>query len=152
MNQPQKNKVLVLIIAVLLIANIATLIVMTRQPKRDKGRKEAFSAYLKKDIGFSDEQLKAYDSLFDQHRKKLRADFGSMEEARKATFKKIAQDNFSDSVIEATAGTNKMFSEQIHVQMMHHIKDVRDLCTPAQREKFDTTFYKQLSRKNKNRK
>ena len=146
-----RNKVLIVIIAILLIGNIAMLCLFLAQrgdgkPQRPD-RKAYISAFLEKEIGFSKDQLAQYDTLSDHHRERMKSTFDNMRGRKEDQFKALAAGGFTDSVISEVAARSAAGQQAVEVQMFTHLRSIRNLCTDAQRPKFDSTFYKVFSRR-----
>jgi len=157
MSTQSKNKTLVLIIGILLIANIATLSFFllnkcggNRGGRPDK--KAMITNFLKKDVGFSAEQLSRYDTLSKQHRSEMKAAFDNMAAGREDIFKKLASQEFSDSALDHAAGDITGQQRSFESMMLHHLKEIRDICSPSQKMIFDTGFYKVISKRGEGRK
>ncbi len=147
-----KYKILIVIIIVLLIANMVTLyFLINDKRKRNGNRNDLFTNYLKKDIGFNDLQIKTYDSLLEKHRTSMKADFTKTDMLRKNSLKKLPENNFSDSIIKISVENNSGFYKQMQIQMLNHLRDVRNICTADQQNKFDTSFYKFIFNSKKNK-
>jgi hypothetical protein len=150
MEKRTSNKTLVIIIAILLIANIATVGLMlfgkgeAKAPVDD--RKTAMRNYLKDSLKFSDAQLVQFDTIKSRHREQVKAIFDSIRADKTSILKKLGSDGFPDSSLagaaQAAAGQQKL----VELQMLKHLKDVRMLCTPEQLKSFDTGFYKIMNR------
>ena len=147
-----KSKILLLIIAILLIANIVLVAFFVLKPAPKKGgrgdRYEMIAAFLQHDIGFSKEQLQQYDTLNAHHRTKIKGMFDAIRKDKDSQFKQLTINHFSDSAIVSTAGLSVNKQNEIEVAMLRHFKDIRDLCTPQQQPAFDSLFYKVISKKN----
>ena len=157
MSTQQKNKILIIIIGILLIANIVTLSFFLLK-KNDHGRsgrpdkKAQIAAFLKKEVGFTGTQLNDYDTLSATHRPKMKSVFDNMATGREAIFQKLASQSFSASAIDIAANAIADQQKEFEVIMLHHLKDIRNICTPAQQAVFDTGFYKIISKKGEGRK
>ena len=143
MSTQQKNKILIIIIGILLIANIVTLSFFLLK-KNDHGRsgrpdkKAQIAAFLKKEVGFTGTQLNDYDTLSATHRPKMKSVFDNMATGREAIFQKLASQSFSASAIDIAANAIADQQKEFEVIMLYHLKDIRNICTPAQQAVFDT--------------
>jgi len=156
MNTQPKNKILILIIGILLIANIATLsfFLMNKTGHSRTGRndkKAQISAYLKKEVGFTEEQLSLYDTMSKKHRAEMKQAFDAMAVPREEIFRKLALASFSDSALENAAAAIAAQQKSFEIMMLHHLKDIRSICSPAQKPVFDTGFYKIISKRGEGR-
>jgi Spy/CpxP family protein refolding chaperone len=146
-----KNKILILLVAVLLLANITMLYFFLNKPQHNKGgrqgREAAMTSFLEKEIGFSPQQLKQYDSLGNTHRETMRVVLDSMRNAKELLLKQLAADNFTDSAMVQAADQSAGKQREMELAMLRHFKSIRNLCTPAQQPKFDSLYYKMMWRR-----
>lgn len=151
MNAQPKTKVLIIIIGILLIANIVMLAFFLQgghKEKRERGGKNSYVfEYLEKEVGFSAGQLDRYDSLSKQHREQVKASFNELSANRKKTFQALAAASFSDSAIKHTATMMHDQPALPELNMLRHLKEIRDICTKEQLLRFDTGFYKIFGRR-----
>ena len=148
-----KYKILLIIIIVLLLANMVTLYFLMKDKRRKNGgRGEAFTEYLKKNIGFSDKQMKNYDSLLQEHRNAMKLDFSKTDSLRRYALKTVAENQFTDSAIVRSVENNSVFFKDMQIQMLQHLRAIRNICTAEQQNIFDTSFYKVIFKSKKNNK
>ena len=156
MTTQSKSKILITIIGILLITNIALVsFYFLNRPAPNKPRADRaamISAFLKNELGFNQEQLTQYDSLNARHRIIIKAKFDEIRMDKENEFKQLTQDNFSDSSINNSASSFTGKQKEIEITMFKYFKDIRNLCTPQQLPKFDTSFYKMMNRRNDERK
>jgi len=157
MSTQSKNKILLIIIGILLITNIALVSFYSlSKPAEKKGvrpdRTAMISAFLKNELKFSQPQLSQYDSLSNQHRILIKAKFDAIKKEKESEFNQLTQDNFNDSSINNTAVLFSTKQKEIEIIMFNYFKDIRNLCSPQQQPKFDSLFYKMLTKKNDERK
>lgn len=151
-NTQNKSKVFLLIIAILLITNIAMIVFFvmkknTGRHGRFQERKEMIAQFLKKDIGFNVAQLQQFDSLSTKHRDAVKKMFEDLRSTKDKQFAQLATANFTDSVIEDVALQSAASQKMTEVKMFNHLRNIRLLCTPEQLPKFDSLFVKILNRK-----
>ena len=143
------NKIFIIVIALLLIANIVTLSLLLTNKKTDNDdRKNTMRNYLKKEIGFSDAQLNAFDTVKSNHRAEVKPMFDEMRTRKQLNLKNIGAQSFSDSSIINAATYAATQQQNLELTMLNNLKEIRNLCTPAQRAIFDTGFYKIMNRPN----
>ena len=157
MNPQSKNKILLIIIGVLLITNMVLLsffIFNKEAPKKSwrEERKTMIHSFLQKEIGFNQQQLQQYNVLNEQHRNKIKPMYDAVKIEKENAFKKLANDNFSDSSIFTAVARATDKQKEIEITMFKYFKDIRTLCTPAQQPAFDSLFYKMLNRRNEDKK
>ena len=151
-NNQNKSKIFLLIIAILLVANIAMLSFFLQKKEPEKvnrrpDRKAMIANFLKDEIGFTTQQLAQYDSLSNQQQEKMKALFDTMRNNKTQQFKQLAAGNFTDSAINIVADQSAAAQKIMEVQMFNHIKAVRQLCTQQQQPAFDSLFVKVFSRR-----
>ncbi len=152
LNNPNRNKIFLTVIAILLVANIAMLAFMMMRKDGDRrekrpDRKTMIAEFLKKEIGFSDTQLQQYDTLSSRHQENVRKMFDGMRASKDKQFKELAAGDFSDSVINLVADQSAATQKSMELQMFNHLKNIRKLCTGDQLPKFDSLFAKILTRR-----
>jgi hypothetical protein len=151
-NTVNKNKILLTIIGILLVANIVLVsFFMLRKDgsrhEKHQDRKAMITRFLKDEIGFSTTQLLQYDTLSDNHRKKMKDMMDSLKSSRDIQFKQLAAGNFSDSVMNMVADQSAASQKAMELHMFSHLKNVRLLCKQDQLPKFDSLFGKLLNKR-----
>jgi hypothetical protein len=153
-NRPKNSKTLLVLIAILLLANIAGLVFFwVNKPGHEKisgaeERKNAMVGYLKNDIGFSTRQLQAYDTLSAQHRRDMGVLFDLLRKEKEKRLSYIARFGFADTAIATAVGNTAAKQQMLETKMLMHLKDVRKICSEQQKIKFDTSIYKLFVKKN----
>ena len=145
----RSNKIFIIVIALLLIANIVTLTLLLGNNKYDHDdRRNSMRNYLKNEIGFSVAQLNFFDSVKARQRLEVKPMFDEMRTGKQLNLKSIGVENFSDSSIANATEYAATQQKMLEIKMLNHLKEIRDLCTPQQRALFDAGFYKVMSRPN----
>lgn len=156
MSQAPKNRILLIIIGILLLTNIVLIATLVLKPTPKKGmrgdRYSMIANFLQNELKFNKIQLQQYDSLNTQHRIKMKSLFDSLKKDREIQFKELSAQHFSDSAINTTAINTSNKQANIERVMLHHLKEIRELCTPQQLPKFDSLFYKAFNKKNEDQK
>jgi Tfp pilus assembly protein PilO len=157
-NKTNRSKTLVLIIAILLLANIGVLAYFfANKPTPRKNNpspqwKNALANYLKADIGFDTVQLKQYESLKVTHRKSLDTLFEQLKTEKENRLNFLAENKYSDSSIIQAVNSTSEKQKMLDLQMLRHLRDVRSLCTEEQKGRFDTSIYKIMARRGSDKK
>ncbi len=157
-NNQNKSKFFLVIIAILFIANIAMLaFFLQKKETGNRGgsrtnRKGVMTNFLKNEIGFNQAQLSKYDSLSSLRYERFNILFETMRKNKNENYKKLVEGNFTDSVINLAADQSAATQKMMEVTMSNHIKNVRNLCTPEQLPKFDTLFVKVFNKRSEGRK
>jgi len=156
-NNQHKSKVLLLIIGILLITNIAMIGILLQKKNPEKlnawqERKAFITNFLQKEIGFSGEQLKAYDELSTLHHESMGVLLDNVRDSKAGNFKQLVAGNFSDSAINALTERFAASQKVIGESMFNHIRKIRQLCNPDQLPKFDSLFVNVYNKKGEKKK
>lgn len=151
--RPKSSKALIILVSVLLLANVGGIMFfLLNKPAEGKPgpgneRKNAMQAYLKSELGFSDVQMVAYDSLSARHRRYMSTVFDTMRREKERRLKYILENNFADTAVATAVAKTSVRQQQLEIKMLTHLREVRALCTPGQQAKFDTSIYKVFAKK-----
>ena len=148
-NENPSNKIFIIVIALLLVANIVTLsLLLSNKKTNNDDHKNSMRNYLKNEIAFSAAQLNFFDSVKTRQRAELKPMFDEMRARKQLNLKNIGAQNFSDSSIINATEYAAIQQKNLEMKMLNNLKEIRNLCTPQQRAVFDTGFYKVMSRPN----
>jgi Spy/CpxP family protein refolding chaperone len=150
-NDTKKYKALISIIIFLLITNFAMLLffIILDKPadKRSKERTEnGMSNSLKQDVGFSNDQLDQYQALRTLQRKNVKPLFDKVRKSKIDFYELLYLQNVSDSTLAVDADSIAQTQKELDLQMFNHFKKIRNICTPDQLQKFDSTIKKVIIR------
>jgi len=140
------NRILIIIIAILLIANIATLAVLLTGKKARTEHTGRMRSFLKTEAGFNEQQLQRFDSVRADYKAQAKILLSGMQDDKQANLRQLAGSDFSDSVLLRAATAAAADQQKVEMNMLEHLRRIRNLCTPAQRAVFDTGFYRILSK------
>lgn len=143
MNQITKTKSLITIIIFLLITNFAMLIFFILLSK--PGLNGMYIS-LQNEVGFSKEQLDKYQLLRKEQMEKVRPLFNEVRNAKKDFFGLIYSSNVPDSLLKADADSIAQKQKILDLQMFTYFKNIRNICTPDQTQKFDSVIKKVVVR------
>lgn len=138
MSLVSKNKLLTWLVALLLVANAATIAMfwLNRKPKppQPKGQPNEF---LVKELKLDSTQQQQLDVLVKEHRRAVEELRGKVKAAKDSLFAFVKEANVSDSAKQAVAAVASRYTEQIDVLTLNHFQKVRALCRPDQQQRFD---------------
>lgn len=142
-NNGQKNKMLIIIIAILLLANIGLLFFAFWPKKRSQHGKDrdSISYALENKIGFSEEQMNNYEGLKDAHKQKMKPLLEALRTS-KENFYNLLQQTHSDSVVANALTEIGSRQEAVDSQIYIHFRDIRSMCNPQQIPGFDSLVKK----------
>jgi len=143
-NASSKTRTLLLISAILLLANIALLVfcVWLREPAKKTARPErtgyGFSGFLEKEMGFSQDQLKQFETLRQDHRNIMKPLFDSLRASKERFYKLLNDPSANDSLIKIYAVQIGEKQQAVDLEIFRHFKTVRTICTPGQQVRYDS--------------
>jgi Spy/CpxP family protein refolding chaperone len=147
----KKYRALVSIIVFLLITNMAMLIffMVLSKPIANRHRshdQNGMYTTLQKDVGFSKAQLDQYQVLRNQQRDTVKPLFNDLRKAKETFYGLIYSSDVSDSLLNSDVDLIAQKQKELDLKMFNHFKNVRNLCTPDQLQKFDSTIKKVVTR------
>ena len=153
----KQYKPLILIIIVLLLANLAEIFFFTSRANQEKAlhdinAKSYMTDFLQNDIGFNSQQMQRYDSLSGSHHDKIKDMMTAVRSTKEDLLKRVSRSGFNDSTIDSVSGEIADLRRPVELQLLKDLQEVRALCTPEQRPKFDSLLYEVFERKNRDSK
>lgn len=154
MSTGSKNKNLLVIIAVLLLTNIAVLGYFLWYKKPDKnfhgGRdKNGIGEMLKNDVGFDTTQLASYKEMRENQKKILRPMFDEMRKSKDSLFKMIGKSGPEDSLVQVLTDAIAQKQKALDMQTFRYFSQIRQLCKPGQEIKYDSLVISMFSKMGK---
>lgn len=151
MNPASKNKSLVAIIIFLLVTNIIMLIffLVLNKPmqKNARGKEQSgMSVMLQKEVGFSQNQLDTYANLRKEQLDSMHILFDQVRKAKIDFYNLLFAPQVSDSALNNAANEIAEKQKNLDLHMYNHFKVVRNICTPDQLQKFDSSILKVINR------
>jgi len=139
-----RNRNLLIIIAVLLLTNVAVLVYFLSQHKKDKAAPPADAGrtpvveMLQKEVGFDDEQTARYKEMKEKQREKIRPMYDDMRKAKDSLFRLLSFPETSDSVLNQITDAIALKQKAIDLETFNHFKRVRRLCKQDQLTNYDS--------------
>jgi len=151
MQTAPQNKSLISIIVFLLITNIAMLIFflfLGNTNRRSHGNRDEnfFSNILQKEVGFNDNQITAFKKMKEDQMKKMRPLFEDVRTAKDSFYKLLYVYPLPDSLFDRRAEAIGEKQSAVDMQMFRNLKSIRNLCTPEQLPKFDSSIKTVIAR------
>jgi len=144
MNYYNKNKWWLIAVIVLLVVNSATLTIFWLERKghgllmggKPKGAEA--QAFLIKELALDSAQKVQYLELVKAHREGTNAIKKQLRDAKDAFFNLLGDSTVSEAAIKQAADKASAIEAQIDLLTFKHFQQIRSICTPAQKAKFDT--------------
>ncbi len=147
-----KTKGLSLIIILLLVSNLVAWFMLFNKKQAKPERKAQAREFLKKDVGFTDAQLKSFDSIVESFREKARAEMTNVRKKKAAIMKAVAADNFSDNAIAKGSKDIAEAGQHLDYLMLEQAAGIRAICTPEQLPRFDEGWMKMYRKRSPSKK
>jgi hypothetical protein len=109
------------------------------RPTADEMRKMQIEK-VKKDVGLSDEQTVAYDSLRSKQFKTMKPLFEDITRSKEDFFSLIYQPNVSDSVLGTYASRIGEKQMALDMSTFRYFQSIKALCTEEQKPKMDSVI------------
>jgi len=147
----RNTKTLLLLIAILLVSNISLLLYFLVFNKHEKienrGRpREAIVDFMKKEIGFNEEQSNQFKKLHEAHVDSMKLLSENVRKAKLEYFGLLRQEKITDSAIRAAAARLSMDQAAFESHNFYHFREVRSLCNDSQKVKLDTMVNRMINR------
>ena len=147
MSYLRNNKLLLLIIGVLLVANIALLYLFVsnkpekgghREPPTPEERRAFAIKKVKDEVGFNDQQANVYDSLRENQFRNMKPLFQDVTRSKEDFFSLIYKEGVSDSAINAYAAKIGEKQMALDLSTFRYFQSIKVLCTEEQKPKMDS--------------
>lgn len=154
MSNTPRNRNLLIIIAVLLLTNIAVLgyFLLLKKPAKpfnNEREKNGITEALQKEVGFTDEQVAKYKELKEKQQQAIRPMFDDMRKAKDSLFSLLNKDNVADSVLDKMGDVIAQKQKALDLQTFKHFKNLRNLCTVDQQPKYDSMLVRMFKKMGK---
>jgi hypothetical protein len=150
MKQFTQNRFLVLLVAILLLANLALLLwfFVIRDDKHGGDRKppRPISEFVQEKLGFNKEQAAKFQALRDQHKEAVKPLIDEMQKLKDSLYNLLQKPSVPDSTINHLAQDIGKKQEQWELMIFHHFEQVRAICDSDQLPKFDTLVHRMINR------
>jgi protein CpxP len=140
MNTLSRNKILLTIIAILLVTNIAMLISLLRCDKKEPPKRVGFTERLKKEVGFTPEQMSVFEPKKKLFWDTMKGKFDQIKKTKEDFYYQMYDPSIPDSVINQKAELIGDQQKDLDLFVIRHFKDIRTLCTPDQLPKYDSVL------------
>lgn len=139
MYKGSRNRVLLIVIGVLLLTNLAMVFLFFRMNKpAEEKRGPGFTERLKKDVGFTPEQMAVYEPKKKAFWDGIRKRFEEIRTTKKELYHFMYDPTVPDSVMNSKAEIIGEQQKDLDLFVVKHFKDVRTLCKPDQLNKYDS--------------
>ena len=149
MKQFTQNKLLVLLVAILLVANLGLMLyffVGRNNHNRHQGSNHPVSDFMQKQIGFNADQAAKFQELRDQHKQEVKPVIDDIKMLKDSLYKLLQGPEVNDSIAENLVNEIGEKQKQWELMIFHHFQKVRAICDSNQLPKFDTLVHRMVTR------
>jgi uncharacterized membrane-anchored protein YhcB (DUF1043 family) len=134
MKDTNKFRVLWIAIIVLIVLNIGMVAWFTFFAHRAGPPQRLF---LEKELNFDEKQKESYRVMRDEHFMKARSIREQVKMMKEDFFKSMADSSLTDEDLRKKALAISTEMSELELMTFKHFQQVRQMCTPEQKEKFD---------------
>jgi protein CpxP len=153
MMRPLRQRWLLVLVAILLLTNIATLsIYWLKKPSRDSGphdpakKEKRMGQFMVDQMKFDATQEATYWKLRDSMITAQKPLMDSIRSAKKRFFDLLKQPDASDSLLHSRSNEIAEMQKRLDIVTFRHFQNVRSICRPDQLQKFDTVIKEIVNR------
>ena len=147
MRQFTQNRFLVLLVAILLIANLGLMLYFFVFRHKDEGGRmpPRVSDFVQKELGLSADQAAKFQQLRDQHKEAIKPVMDDMKKLKDSLYSLLQKPELNDTM--AVNLIDKIGERQKEWELMifHHFQKVRAICDSGQLPKFDTLVRRMIT-------
>ena len=146
-----RNKIYLLLIGILLLSNLALVaFFVTNRPEKKEVKRDRPGGYMKEalqnEVGFNDQQIATFDDMAAKHKQQMRPLFEDIGKTKESFYWLLTQPGTPDSILNNSAKEIGEKQRLLDLKIFTHLQNVRELCTPEQKPKFDTLLQKVVHR------
>jgi Spy/CpxP family protein refolding chaperone len=148
MKQFTQNRFLVLLVAILLVANLALMLYFFAFRHRDESGRmpPRVSDFVQKELGLTPDQAAKFQQLRDQHKEAIRPVMDDMKKLKDSLYGLLKRPQINDSAARALANDIGEKQKEWELMIFHHFQKVRALCDSSQLPKFDSLVHQMINR------
>ena len=146
MKQFTQNKFLVLLVAILLVANLGLMLYFFVFNRHEPERSRPVSDFVQKELGLNADQTEKFKQLRDQHRAAVKPVVDEMKKLKDSLYDLLQNPQANDSAAKAIAKQIGEKQEEWEMLIFHHFEKVRTICDSSQLPKLDTLVHRMISK------
>jgi Tfp pilus assembly protein PilO len=148
MKQFTQNKLLVLLVAVLLIANLGLMlwffVFRNNHDKHEPPRPVA--DFIQKQLGFNSDQAAKFQQLRDQHKEAVKPVIEDMKKLKDSLYSLLQKPQLDDTLAVNLIDRIGEKQKEWELMIFHHFQKLRAICDSSQLPKFDTLVHRMVTR------
>jgi hypothetical protein len=144
----RKNRLILIIIVALMLSNIILAILLFTSHEEGKDR-EAAAMAIYKEIGLTPTQIDTFKAKKDVFFSEMKPLWENIKELKNTLYKHMDKASTQDSLIQSLTSQIAEKNKEADLKMYQHFIDIRALCTPEQKIRFDSVIPKFINRDRK---
>jgi periplasmic protein CpxP/Spy len=142
-----QNKLLVLLVAILLVANLCLMLYffVFRNRHEPEGSRPV-SDFMQKELGLNPQQTEKFKQLRDEHRAAVKPVVDEMKKLKDSLYNLLQDPEANDSSARVIAEQIGDKQEEWEILIFHHFEKVRAICDSSQLPKLDTLVHRMISK------
>jgi len=147
MKQFTQNKLLVLLVAILLVANLCLMLyffVFKNHHEPEKSR--PVSDFVQKELGLNAEQAEKFKQLRDEHKAAVKPVVDDMKRLKNSLYNLLQNPQANDSAAKAIAKQIGEKQQEWEMLIFYHFEKVRAICDSSQLPKLDTLLHRMIDK------
>jgi len=149
MKQLTQNKLLVLLVVILLVANLGLMLYFFAFRSNHRTGTQAnrpVTDFIQRQLGFNADQAARLEQLRDQHKAPVKPVIDDMKKLKDSLYSLLQKPEINDTM--AVNLIDKIGEKQKEWELMifHHFQKVRAICDSSQLPKFDTLVHQMVTR------
>ncbi len=148
MKQFTQNKFLVLLVAILLIANLGLMLYFFAFRERQSSTRQQSrggSDFMEKQLGFNADQAARFHELRDQHKEAVKPLIDQMKRLKDSLYTLLRDPQANDSVVADLTKRIAEEQEKWELMIFHHFQKLRAICDSNQLPKFDSLVHHMIN-------
>jgi hypothetical protein len=148
MKQFTQNKLLVLLVAVLLIANLGLMLwFFVFRNNHDKHQPpRPVADFIQKQLGFNSDQAAKFQQLRDQHKEAVKPVMEDMKKLKDSLYSLLQKPQLDDTMAVNLIDRIGEKQKEWELMIFHHFQKLRAICDSSQLPKFDTLVHRMVTR------
>jgi len=146
MKQFTQNKFLVLLVAILLVANLCLMLYFFVFKDRHAPESHPVSDLMQKELGLNADQTEKFKQLRDQHRAAVKPVVDEMKRLKDSLYNLLQNPQANDSAAKVIARQIGEKQEEWEMLIFHHFEKVRAICDSSQLPKLDTLVHRMINK------
>ena len=146
----RKNRWILIIIIALMLSNIILAVLLFTSHEEGKGRgREAAAMAIYKEIGLTPSQIDTFKAKKEVFFSEMKPLWEHIKELRNTLYTHMDRSGAEDSLIQSLTSEIAERNKEADLKMYQHFIEIRALCTPEQKIRFDSIIPKFISRDRK---